>query len=101
MKITARRVETVVKLTESATLAFAIKQTTFEAVPPGQQATKTSPITKSIGRSKSRASAYPKKGMMVYCSPTPSKINFGIFRTREKSSILRVKPMLNIMMARK
>ena len=42
--ITAARVETVVRLTERAMLAFAIKQTTLDAVPPGQQATSIMPI---------------------------------------------------------
>ena len=101
VKITAIRVDTVVKLTERATLVFAIKQTTLEAVPPGQQATRTSPIIKSIGKWKTRASKYPKKGMTVYCSPTPIKIDFGILSTRAKSSKLRVKPMQSIIIARK
>jgi hypothetical protein len=43
--ITAARVETVVRLTERAILLLAIKQTTLDAVPPGQQATKTIPMT--------------------------------------------------------
>ena len=42
--ITAARVEIVVKLTERAILVRAMKHTTFEAVPPGQQATNTTPI---------------------------------------------------------
>ncbi len=49
VKKIASRVEMVVRLTERAILVFAIKQTTLEAVPPGQHATRTRPITKSIG----------------------------------------------------
>ena len=40
----ATKVETVVRLTERAVLVRAMKHTTLEAVPPGQHATKTSPI---------------------------------------------------------
>jgi hypothetical protein len=43
--ITAARVETAVRLTERAILFRAIKQTTLEAVPPGQQATNIIPMT--------------------------------------------------------
>jgi hypothetical protein len=43
--ITAARVETAVRLTERAILLRAIKQTTLEAVPPGQQATNIIPMT--------------------------------------------------------
>ena len=42
---TAARVETVVRLTDRAILVRAIKQTTLDAVPPGQQATNMIPMT--------------------------------------------------------
>ena len=43
--IIAATVETAVRLTERAILLRAIKQTTLDAVPPGQQATNTIPMT--------------------------------------------------------
>ena len=44
VKITAVSVETTVRLTERATLLRAMKQMTLEAVPPGQQATRITPM---------------------------------------------------------
>ena len=54
-----------------------------------------------MGRCRSFARVKPKRGMMVYCSPTPRAMDLGIWITRRKSSKLSVNPMLSMMMPRK
>ena len=63
---TAASVDIVVIETDKATLALAMKQTTFDAVPPGQLETKIKPIVKSGDRLNSLARAQPVRGMIVY-----------------------------------
>ena len=83
-------------VTESATLAFAKYTITFEAVPPGQLATKIRPTAKKGGRSKRIAKIQPKKGITVNCKKTPKTTHFGVLSTWLKSLHWRVSPMPNI-----
>lgn len=48
---TDSKVEMEVRVTDSATSAFAINVKTFDAVPPGQQATRISPTANGVGKS--------------------------------------------------
>ena len=98
---TASRVEQVVRVTDSATLSRAMKQTTFDAVPPGQHPTRTSPTTKSMGSLNNFARLKAKNGMTRYCKPTPKRTVPGISRIRTKSCAVSVNPMLSMMMPRK
>ena len=43
----------------------------FDAVPPGQQATRIRPTARPCSRSSARAIPQPLKGMTTNCSPTP------------------------------
>src|SRR5688572_26092111 len=68
----------------------------FEAVPPGQLATRINPTASPGSSLQSRAANQPDNGMTVYCSKNPSATAPGIFASRLKSSTVSVSPMLNI-----
>ena len=90
-------VEHAVMVTESATLPPARKVITFEATPPGQEPTSTTPAAISGGKPKAVASPQPTKGITPNWSTMPTKTGQGILRTRVKSPRLRVVPIPNMM----
>jgi hypothetical protein len=92
----ANSVDAIVRLTERATFAFAKKTTTFEAVPPGHDATKINPTAISLGKLIDHAKKAPQAGMIRNCETTPIPINFGSFHTLQKSVNSKVIPMPSI-----
>jgi len=74
-------VETAVIVTESATSTLARYEITFEAVPPGQHATRIRPTAKAGGRSKRYPKLHPKNGITVYCNKTPTPTRRGSLKT--------------------
>mmetsp|Transcript_5925 Transcript_5925/g.16591 ORF Transcript_5925/g.16591 Transcript_5925/m.16591 type:complete len:231 (-) Transcript_5925:405-1097(-) len=96
----ARRVDTVVMPTLRATSARARKETMLLAVPPGQQATRTSPTAKAFGSPAKCARPAPIDGMTVYWSKTPKPMVHGVWRRRLKSSASRHVPIPIIVSAR-
>jgi hypothetical protein len=69
----AARVDAVVIITLSATSAFAISVTRFDAVPPGQHATRMTPTARGGESPKIRPMARPRRGMMVNWQMNPRK----------------------------
>ena len=66
---------------------------TFDAVPPGQQATRMSPSASPVSKPKARASDQPISGMMANWAITPNPMSFGARITPAKSLKRRVSPM--------
>ena len=98
VSITARMVEKLVKVIESATLPLAKKVITLEAVPPGHVPTKIRPMVNAGSSCSALAKSKAVSGITVYCNVRPVNINFGNFSARLKSSKLSVSPMVNMMM---
>lgn len=101
---TAASVEHVVKITDRATSAPAIKDTRFEAVPPGEHPTKHRPKKRACETALSvvpfNKSAFPTpkavSGIMANWHTTPSgtaRRFAGFARTAAKSSFCSVKPV--------
>jgi len=68
----------------------------FDAMPPGQLATRMMPTAIPGSSRISVATSQPHKGMRVYCAPKPSATAPGIFPMALKSSRLRVSPIPSI-----
>src|SRR5687768_11076321 len=77
----AAKVEHIVIRTDSATFPFARYVTTFDAVPPGQHATKINPAANWSGNFRACAIAHPRNGMIEYCATKPTATAFGILST--------------------
>lgn len=71
MRAIAAGVESVVIVTESATSPRAMNATMFDAVPPGQQATRMKPTANPFSSYIACAMARPDSGMTMNCSPVP------------------------------
>ena len=69
---------------------------TFEAVPPGQVPTRTTPMASSGGSAKSLMSASAANGMMMNCAITPMPTSQGCRSTLRKSSTRSVIPIPNM-----
>jgi hypothetical protein len=89
-------VEIRVRVTERATSARAINANTLDAVPPGQDATKMSPLDVAGSKCKKWAIANPESGIIVYCSTTPIAMGMGLDSTLAKSSEVSVIPIESI-----
>jgi hypothetical protein len=89
-------VDNKVRVTESATSARAIKANTLDAVPPGQDATKISPLAVAGSKCKKCAIANPERGIIVNCSTTPIAMGMGLDNTLLKSSDVSVIPIESI-----
>ncbi len=70
---------------------------TFDATPPGQEPTKTTPAATWGGNPNVAASPAPTNGMMENCKTIPTSTARGIFNTRAKSDTLSIVPMPNMM----
>ena len=68
----------------------------FEAIPPGQLATKMIPTASPASRFKAFATSQPDSGMIVYCARKPSATLPGILPMALKSSTLSVNPIPSI-----
>ena len=64
-------VEQAVMVTDKATLPRAKKVITFEATPPGQEPTNTTPAATSGGKRNRIANPAPKIGMIENCKNMP------------------------------
>jgi len=64
-------VEEAVRLIESATSPFAIYVITLEAVPPGEQPNKITPVAISGFNGKIETNSIAKPGIIVYCKIIP------------------------------
>ena len=100
VRITAASVVQVVMITESATSARARYVTTFDAVPPGQQATRISPTAKGVSSPRAVATPKPANGMMRNWPKNPATTAPGRDATRRKSSIESVSPIPSMITAR-
>ena len=69
---------------------------TFDAVPPGQQPTSTTPSVSASSSPKSRARHQASAGMMVNCAAQPRAMSRGRLKTILKSSSLVAIPMPNM-----
>ncbi len=96
----ASRVETVVIATERATSPLARYDTTFDAVPPGQQPTRMTPAASAGGSCSAAAISQPRNGMMAYCATTPITTGMGRLAIMAKSGAVSVSPMPNMMIPR-
>ena len=86
--------------TERATSARAMEVTTFEAVPPGQQATRISPTASGGSRPSTVATDQPAAGMIRNCATNPVTMASGRVATRVKSPTDSVIPMPSMITAR-
>jgi hypothetical protein len=68
----------------------------FDAMPPGQLATSTSPIFRSGSSLRTVAISQPPRGIIVYCKQNPNATQPGIRPTARKSSGARLKPIPSI-----
>jgi len=68
----------------------------FEAMPPGQLATRMMPTASPGSRSSRVATNHPQSGMIVYCATNPSATLPGMRPMALKSSRLSVSPMPSI-----
>jgi hypothetical protein len=68
----------------------------FDAMPPGQLATRMRPTARPASKFSSQPTSQPHSGMIVYCAPKPSATQPGILPMRRKSSRLKVSPMPSI-----
>lgn len=71
---------------------------TFDAVPPGQQPTRMTPIANSCGSAKTCVSPHANNGMTVNCVRQPMSISVGRRSMSLKSFAVSVSPMPNMMM---
>ena len=69
----------------------------LEDTPPGQQPTKISPSAIPSGRCNNFVSANARNGMIRYCAIAPTQISNGRCASILKSSVVSVRPMLNMM----
>ena len=92
----AKSVVVIVMATDSATSPFARYVITFDAVPPGQVPTSTTPMAISGGSAKSLTSAQAISGINVNCASAPTPTSHGRFASMWKSSNRSVIPMPNI-----
>ena len=100
VRTTAPSVVQAVITTERATSARAIAVTTFDAVPPGQQATRIRPTASGGARSVSVATVQPASGMMRNWPKNPAATVAGREATRAKSATVRVIPIPNMISAK-
>lgn len=89
-----------VRTTERATSAPPIRQTMFDAAPPGQQETRRRPAASCGGRLRTEPRRRPLAGMMMYWEETPRSTTHGRLRTTAKSEKERVRPMPSIIVQR-
>jgi len=68
----------------------------FEAVPPGQHATSTTPTAKALGSAKALDTAYPSRGITVYCRAHPRETSLIRSRAPLTSSRVSVRPIPSI-----
>ena len=78
----AARVESIVIVTDKATLPRARYATIFDAVPPGQHATRINPTAKPCSSPMICAIVQPLNGMTMNCRPTPIATARGNWRSR-------------------
>ncbi len=95
---TAAKVEQAVISTESGRFPPARWVMTFEAVPPGQQATRIRPTAIGGERPIHPATAQPASGMMTNWAAMPSSAIHGVLSASRKSAKRRVNPMPSMMM---
>lgn len=92
----AAMVLTVVMPTLSARSPPARKVMTFEAVPPGQHPTSTTPTARSAGSDNAFVSSHASPGITMNCAAQPVSTSLGLVNTTLKSSALSDIPMPNI-----
>jgi hypothetical protein len=68
----------------------------LDAVPPGQQATSTTPTAKLLGKLKALDARNPKRGITVYCSKQPRDTSLYRYRACRTSSKVSVRPIPSI-----
>ena len=100
VRMTAPKVEHMVSITDNATSVRAMYDTTFDAVPPGQQATRIKPTANGVGSPSVVAMPQPIMGISRNCAMKPVAIARGRVVTRVKSLRERVIPMPSMMIAR-
>ena len=87
---------TAVSVTDRATSPLASMENTFDELPPGQQATSTSPIKYTGGTSNSHARAKAMAGSRTICPVIPNATALGWRATFTKASLLSSVPSRNI-----
>jgi len=92
----AIKVETTVIVTDKATLAPAINAIKFDATPPDTDPIRTIPAASSPSNPKLVAIVNPITGIMQNWSVTSSRTGQGATSILEKSLMLRVVPIPNI-----
>lgn len=96
VRIGAATVLTVVMPTLSARSPPARKVMTFDAVPPGQHPTSTTPTARSAGSDNAFVNSHASPGITTNCAAQPVSTSLGLVNTTLKSSALSDIPIPNI-----
>jgi hypothetical protein len=89
-----------VRVTDKATPPLASMEKTFDELPPGQQATRTSPIKYTGGSFRSHAVENAIIGRRTICPIMPSSTALGLCAISVKAFLLMSMPKRNIMTIR-
>ena len=85
-----------VSVTDNATSPFASIEKTFDELPPGQQATSTSPIKYAGGNLSTQATVKANKGSRIICPDRPNSTALGFRATSVNAVFFKLMPNRNI-----
>ena len=97
--ITASKLNTAVKVIDSAKVPPASRVRMFDVTPPGQNDSIITPSASSGGSGNTIRRQKAITGSKTTCANAPIEKPIGVFATRAKSAIVRLMPSENIMKA--